>query len=76
MFAFNINSVFILVICICLIVSNILLRKEIKKLTNKTDSEIRSLHIRMNNVNYSISSLNSRTHTVEDGINYLYRRLR
>lgn len=76
MFIFNINSIFIILICIYLLISNILLRKEIKKLTNKTDSEIRSLHIRANNLNYSIGSINSRMNTVQDGINHLYRHLR
>lgn len=76
MFIFNINSIFIILICICLLISNILLRKEIKKLTNKTDSEIRSLHIRANNLNYSISPLYSRMQTIEDRISYLYGRLR
>lgn len=76
MFTFNINSIFIILICICLLISNILLRKEIKKLTNKTDSEIRSLHIRANNLNHSIGSLYSRIHTIEDRIVYIFDRLR
>ena len=76
MFIFNINSIFIILICIYLLISNILLRKKIKKLINKTDSEIGSLHIRANNLNYSIGSINSRMNTVQDGINYLYRHLR
>lgn len=76
MFTFNINSIFIILICICLLISNILLRKEIKKLTNKTDSEIRSLHIRANNLNYSIGSLHSRIHTIEDRIVYIFNRFR
>ena len=76
MFIFNINSIFIILICIYLLISNILLRKEIKKLTNKTDSEIRSLHIRANNLNYSISSLYSRIQTIEHRIVYIFDRLR
>ena len=35
MFIFNINSIFIILICIYLLISNILLRKEIKKLTKQ-----------------------------------------
>lgn len=76
MFTFNINSIFVILICICLLISNISLRKEIKKLKDKTDSEIRNLHIRANNVNYSISSLHSRIHTIEDRIVYIFDRFR
>lgn len=67
---------FMTIICACSVVINIMLRKEIKKLKDKTDSEIRSLHTRLNNVNYSISRIISRINTVENCIDYLNRRLR
>lgn len=76
MFTFNINSIFIILVCIWLLISNILLQMEIKKLKDKMNSDINSLHIRLNNMNYSISPLYSRMQTIEDRISYLYGRLR
>lgn len=77
MFTFNINSVLILAICICLIISNILLRKEIKKLKDEMNSRINSSHIRIDNVNYVISgSISRRLNSIEHNIAYIFSRLR
>lgn len=77
MFTFNINSIFIILICICSIILNVSLRMEIKKLKDKTNSEINSLHIRLNNVNYSIGgSISRRLNDIERNIAYIFSRLR
>lgn len=77
MFTFNINSIYIILICICLIISNILLRREIKKLKDEMNSKINSSHIRINNVNYIISgSISRRLNSIENNIAYIFNRLR
>lgn len=77
MFTFNINSIFIILICIWLLISNILLRKEIKKLKDEMNSRINSSHIRINNVNHVISgSISRRLNSIENNIAYIFSRLR